>query len=102
MPQVQITPEQIPAIVAQHKAERAAIEEVLAIKTAIVAKLDEMEGNIAAGSLSAALTNFVEIQRIEYGLTLRGLGEKLKQIESVLAQLDGPILQPHGFRVPKA
>lgn len=99
--QIQVTPEQIPALIHQHEAELSAVEKVLACKMAINAKLDEMESNIAANNLSAALCNFIEIQRIEYALNIEGLNEKRKQITMLLEQLRSPIQRPApGLRLP--
>ncbi len=108
MPQtIQIDPAQVPAAIAQFKGEKSAIEEVISIKANIMSLLEQMEADIAAGNLSAALSNFVQIQRIEYSLTIRSLNQKLAQTNSNLAQLEAVVVPAHslphkGFRAPRA
>lgn len=97
MPQIQISPEQIPQAIAQYKAELGAIEEILDIKAEILRKYDMMEAAIEDGRFSEAAILFIDCQKIEYSLTVRGLAEKKNQLVSILEQLESPIARANAF-----
>lgn len=92
MAQIQISPEQIPQALAQHKAEAEAVKIVLADKRKAVELLDQMEGHIASGDLSSALVCFVEIQKMEYTMQVKAFEQKLQSHEGAIDQLSHMVL----------
>lgn len=98
------SPDQIRVFIEQTKGQLAAIEEVTGIKENILAHLDSMEDDIANAHLTTALSRWVDIQRLEYTLVLKGLHEKTAQLKQLLAeaekQLNSRIVSP-GMALPR-
>ena len=92
MAQIQISPEQIPQVLTQHRAEAEAVRVVLADKRRALELLDSMEGHIASGDLSSALVCFVEIQKMEYGMQVKAFEQKLQSHEGAIEQLSHMVL----------
>jgi len=88
--------EQLRQNVEGFKGEEKALVRVLEKKLQVITLLDEMEGHIAAANLSAALTSFVGIQKIEVGMIVAGLEERLKAVRAFLKGAESPIAVPTG------
>lgn len=100
---VAIDPSHIPMLLSQHRAQLAAFEHVLSLKTKILEHLDQMETHVAEGHLSKALALYIEIQRIEYSLQVQGFQDKVSQLTDSISQLERMastrVVVP-GFRPP--
>ena len=89
---MQITPEQIPQLVAEHKAAVEAVDKVLERKRQIAQLFDRMDELIAGSDIVAAMGCLAQAQKIEYGMQIEGLEEKRKQHQSIVDQLDKQVL----------
>jgi hypothetical protein len=92
--QIQLTPDQVPMALAQTRAELEAVNNVITLKTKAVQFLDRMEEKLANGDLSGSLSAYIEIQKIEYGLQIRGLNEKQAQVQGIIDQLESRVVRP--------
>lgn len=98
--QIQMTPDQLKQNILRYKGEKAALEMVIGKKREVVSLIEQMEGHVASGNLSAALSSYVEIQRIEVGLIVAGLEERLTAIDAFLKGAESPITIPTGTMPP--
>lgn len=101
MPQMQIDPAQIPALIEQNKAQRDALEKVVELKKECIAHLTMGLELLGENSIKDALEQFFKVQLIEYRLQTEGLQERLNQTVDILKQLDSPIMSASSMLPPK-
>lgn len=87
---IQVDPSQVPALIQQHTAQLAAIEEVLSQKETSLSKINEGISEISSGNFAGAFSLFLSVQASEFDLVVRSLTQQRSQVTDILRQLKDP------------
>lgn len=108
MSTISVDPAQLPQFIAQHKAQKEALEKVIEFKKQILSRLSLAQKSVGPEysgdqpSLATAIHEFISVQIIEYEMQLIGFQEKLDQTIEILSKADSAVLVATAGSVPPA